>query len=275
MVEEETEEEIEEENIETIERIEDSYLCYNCKSEIYLCSHAYWLCHTCDSHADPARFESYPDGGLAPGGVATLLSGIKNTRFNPLKLEHSDGSNVRWLNRFDWRDGRCKIWGIKADLYSSDPLVDQIFHHSPVFLLPYNHTIRLERRLEGKFFPPIVSLNGRGFVSRRWNYLVRPAEWRNSGFWQGREKNLLNSMEELEYRLFANDNKSNVVAMLVFGSGKYSDISWLSRALHASYSRITDILVFYVDEDDFNDIPKKDISQSDERIIKTSQYISS
>ena len=42
------EEEIEVKNKQVIERLEDSYICYNCKNNISLCSHAYWLCHNCE-----------------------------------------------------------------------------------------------------------------------------------------------------------------------------------------------------------------------------------
>ena len=77
------EEEIEVENKQIIERLEDSYICYNCKNDLSLCSHAYWLCHNCEDSSDPAKFESYPNGVLSPGGVATLLKGIKNSKFIP------------------------------------------------------------------------------------------------------------------------------------------------------------------------------------------------
>ena len=91
------EEEIEVENIQIIERLEDSYICYNCKNDLSLCSHAYWLCHNCEDSSDPAKFESYPNGSLSPGGVATLLKGVKNSKFIPSELEESDGC-VRLLN---------------------------------------------------------------------------------------------------------------------------------------------------------------------------------
>ena len=54
--------------------------------------------------------------------------------------------------------------------------------------------------------------------------------------------------------LFANNNRSNIVAMLVFGSGQYSEISWIPRVLRANGSSITDILFFHIDSNDFNDV---------------------
>ena len=135
------------ENKQIIERLEDSYICYNCENEISLCSHAYWLCHNCEDSSDPAKFESYPNGGLSPGGVATLLKGIKNSKFIPSELEYSDG-RVRLLNR-NKKNRECNLWAIEADMYSSDTLVNQIVNHKPVFLLPYNHKIKLEKKLDG------------------------------------------------------------------------------------------------------------------------------
>jgi len=41
---------------------------------------------------------------------------------------------------------------------------------------------------------------------------------------------------------------------LVFGSGQYSEISWIPRALRANGSKITDILFFHIDSGDFNEI---------------------
>jgi len=245
------EEEIEVENKQIIERLEDSYICYNCKNEISLCSHAYWLCHNCEDSSDPAKFESYPNGGLSPGGIATLLKGVKNSKFIPSELKHSNG-RIRLLNRDKKNSNReCNLWAINADLYSSDTLVNQILQHKPVFLLPYNHKIKLENKLEGVIYPPIVSLNGRQQISRWENYSVIPEEWRNSGTWNERNHYLLCSLLSLKTELFANNNKSNVVAMLVFGSGQYSEISWIPRALRANWSPITDILFFHVDSSDF------------------------
>ena len=158
MVEEEYEE-YEDDEEEMIKRLDESYICYNCKSDLYLCSHANWLCHECENSSDPAIFESYPNGGLAPGGVATLLKGIKNSRFDPSELENSDG-RVRLLNGNKQNNRECNLWAIEADMYSSDSLVNLIINHKPVFLLPYNHTQRLKKRLDGIIYPPIISLNG-------------------------------------------------------------------------------------------------------------------
>ena len=74
------EEEIEVENKQIIERLEDSYICYNCKNDLSLCSHAYWLCHNCEDSSDPAKFESYPNGRLSPGGVARKRCDENNTK---------------------------------------------------------------------------------------------------------------------------------------------------------------------------------------------------
>ena len=268
------EEEYEEEKKEIIERLDESYICYNCGTELYLCSHNYWLCHNCENSSDPAKFESYPNGVLSPGGVSTLLKGVKNSKFNPSELEHSDG-RVRLLNKNQKNSNReCNLWAIEADLYSSDSLVNQILQHHPVFLLPYNHTRKLKRRIHEKFFPPLVSLNGRRNISIWENYSVGTAEWRNSGFWKHRGHHLRCALLSLKEELFANNNKSNVVAMLPFGSGQYSEISWIPRCLLSDRSPITDILFFHKDSDDFNDIPKVGVYQNDERIIKTSSHIS-
>ena len=246
------EEECDEEKKEIIERLDESYICYNCGTEIYLCSHDDWLCHTCENSSDPAKFESYPNGGLSPGGVSTLLKGVKNSKFNPSELEHSDG-RVRLLNKNQKNSNReCNLWAIEADLYSSDSLVNQILQHHPVFLLPYNHTRRLKRRIHEKFFPPLVSLNGRRNIPSWKNYSVIPEEWRNSGFWEDRNHYLRCSLLSLKKELFANNNKSNVVAMLVFGSGQYSEISWIPKCLRTDGSPITDILFFHRDSGDFN-----------------------
>jgi len=238
---------------EMIKCLDESYMCYNCKSNLYLCSHANWLCHVCESSPDPAIFESYPNGGLSPGGVATLLKGIKNSRFNPSELENSDG-RVRLMNGNKQNNRECNLWAIEADMYSSDTLVNQIVNHKPVFLLPYNHKIKLEDKLDGIIYPPIVSLNGRQNISRWDNYSVIPEEWKNSGTWNERNHYLLCSLLSLKKELFANNNKSNVVAMLVFGSGQYSEISWIPRTLRANRSPITDILFFHIDSIDFSDI---------------------
>jgi len=247
------EEEIEVENKQIIERLEDSYICYNCKNDISLCSHAYWLCHNCEDSSDPAKFESYPNGGLSPGGIVTLLKGVKDSKFIPSELKHSNG-RIRLLNRDKKNSNReCNLWAINADLYSSDTLVNQILQHKPVFLLPYNHKIKLENKLEGVIYPPIVSLNGRQNISRWGNYSVIPEEWRNSGTWNERNHYLLCSLLSLKTELFANNNKSNVVVMLVFGSGQYSEISWIPRSLRANWSPITDILFFHIDTCDFID----------------------
>ena len=244
------EEEIEVENKQIIERLEDSYICYNCKNDLSLCSHAYWLCHNCEDSSDPAKFESYPNGGLSPGGIATLLKGVKDSKFIPSELEHSNG-RVRLLNR-NKENRECNLWAIEADMYSSDTLVKQIVNHKPVFLLPYNHKIKLEKKLDGIIYPPIVSLNGRQKISRWDNYSVIPEEWKNSGTWNERNHYLLCSLLSLKKELFANNNKSNVVAMLVFGSGQYSEISWIPGALRANWSPITDILFFHIDSSDFS-----------------------
>ena len=243
MVEEEYEE-YEDDEEEMIKSLNESYICYNCKSDLYLCSHANWLCHECENSSDPAIFESYPNGGLAPGGVATLLQGIKNSRFDPSELENSDG-RVRLLNGNKQNNRECNLWAIQADMYSSDALVNQIVQHYPVFLLPYRHKKKLEKKLDGICYPPIVSLNGRRNISRWENYSVIPEEWRNSGTWNERNHYLLCSLLSLKTELFANNNKSNVVAMLVFGSGQYSEISWIPGALRANWSPITDILFFH------------------------------
>ena len=246
------EEEIEVKNKQVIERLEDSYICYNCKNDLSLCSHAYWLCHNCEDSSDPAKFESYPNGGLSPGGIATLLKGVKDSIFIPSELEHSNG-RVRLLNR-NKKNRECNLWAIEADMYSSDTLVNQIVNHKPVFLLPYNHKIKLEKKLDGIIYPPIVSMNGRGFVSSWKNYSVIPEEWRNSGNWNERNHYLLTSLLSLKKVLFANNNRSNVVCMLVFGSGRYSEISWIPRALRSFGSNITDLLFFHIDSNDFNDV---------------------
>ena len=252
MVEEENEE-YEDNEKEMIKWLSESYICYNCKSDLYLCSHAYWLCHECENSSDPAVFESYPDGGLSPGGIATLLSGVKDSKFIPSELEHSNG-RVRLLNRGKNSNRECNLWAVEADMYSSDTLVNLIINHKPVFLLPYNHTIQLKTSLDGIIYPPIVSLNGRGFVSSWKNYSVIPEEWRNSGNWNERNHYLLSSLLSLKKVLFANNNRSNVVCMLVFGSGRYSEISWIPRALLSFGSNITDLLFFHIDSDDFNDV---------------------
>ena len=245
------EEEYEEDEKE-IKWLSESYVCYNCKDELYLCDHAEWLCHTCEDSKDPAEFESYPGGGLSPGGVATLLNGVKNSKFIPSELEESDG-RVRLLNGNKQDKNQCNLWAINADLYSSDALVNQIVQHNPVFLLPYDHKIKVEQKLDGICYPPIVSLNGRRQISARENHSVIPEEWRNSGPWEERNPTLLCSLLSLKTELFANNNKSNVVAMLVFGSGLCSDISWIPRALRVNGSPITDILFFHNDSNDFRD----------------------
>jgi len=252
MVEEEYEE-YENDEEEMIKWLDESYICFNCKTDLYLCNHTTWLCHTCENEKDPAIFESYPDGGLSPGGVATLLKGIKNSRFDPSELENSDG-RVRLLNGNKQNNRECNLWAIEADMYSSDSLVNLIINHKPVFLLPYNHTIKLKTRLDGIIYPPIVSLNGRRNIASWQNYSVTPQEWRNSGNWYERKPYLLNSLLNLKKVLFANNNRSNIVAMLVFGSGQYSEISWIPRVLRANGSSITDILFFHIDSNDFNDV---------------------
>ena len=244
-------EEHEDNEEEMIKCLNESYMCYNCKSDIYLCSHANWLCHNCENSSDPAVFESYPDGGLSPGGIATLLSGVKDSKFVPSDLEHSNG-RVRLLNRNQIKSRECNLWAIEADMYSSDDLVNQIINHKPAFLLPYNHTIKLKTRLDGIIYPPIISLNGRRNIASWQNYSVIPEEWRNSGNWDERNHYLLCSLLSLKKVLFANNNKSNVVAMLVFGSGQYSEISWIPGALRANGSSITDILFFHKDSSDYN-----------------------
>ena len=223
MVEEEYEE-YEDDEEEMIKRLDESYICYNCKSDLYLCSHANWLCHECENSSDPAIFESYKTGELSSGGVATLLSGIKDKKFDPSKLENSDG-RVRLLNGNKQDKSECNLWAIEADMYSSDTLVNQIVNHKPAFLLPYNHTIRLKTRLDGIIYPPIISLNGIGSISSWQNYSVSPGVWRNSGNWSERNHYLLCSLLSLSKELMKRKNKSNVVAMLVFGSGQCSDIS--------------------------------------------------
>ena len=249
MVEEEYEE-YEDNDEETIKWLNESYICYNCKSDIYLCSHANWLCHNCENSSDPAIFESYPNGELSPGGIATLLSGVKNSKFVPSELEHSNG-RVRLLNKNQTNSRECNLWAIEADIYSSDALVNQIINHKPAFLLPYNHTIKLKTRLDGIIYPPIISLNGRRNIASWQNYSVIPEEWQNSGNWDERNHYLLRSLLSLKKVLFANNNRSNVVAMLVFGLGQYSEISWIPGALHANGSSITDILFFHIDSSDF------------------------
>ena len=67
---------------------------------------------------DPAVFEGYPNGGLSPGGVATLLKGIKNSKFDPSELENSDG-RVRLLNGNKQNNTECNLWAIEADMYLS------------------------------------------------------------------------------------------------------------------------------------------------------------
>ena len=159
---------------------------------------------------------------------------------------------VRLLNGNKQDKSECNLFAIHGDMYSSDSLVNLIINHKPVFLLPYNHTIKLKTRLDGIIYPPIVSMNGRGFVSSWKNYSVIPEEWRNSGNWDERNHYLLSSLLSLKKVLFANNNRSNVVAMLVFGSGQYSEISWIPEALRANGSKITDILLFHIDSSDFN-----------------------
>ena len=235
-----------------VKRLSESYVCYNCKDELYLCHHAEWLCHTCEDSKDPAEFESYPGGGLSPGGVATLLKGVKNSKFIPSELEESDG-RVRLLNRKKRDKSECNLWAINADLYSSDALVNQILQHNPVFLLPYGHKKKLTKKLDGICYPPIVSLNGRRQISTWENHSVIPEEWRNSGTWNERNHYLLCSLLSLSKELMKRKNNSNVVAMLVFGSGKCSDISWIPRSLRVNRSPITDILFFHIDSNDFSD----------------------
>jgi len=251
MVEEEYEE-YEDDDEEMIKWLHESYICFNCKTDLYLCKHATWLCHTCENEKDPAIFEGYPHGGLAPGGVATLLKGIKNSRFDPSELENSDG-RVRLLNGNKQNNRECNLWAIEADMYSSDALVNQIINHKPAFLLPYNHTIKLKTRLDGIIYPPIISLNGIGNIASWQNYSVGPGVWRNSGNWSERNHYLLCSLLGLSKELMKRKNKSNVVAMLVFGSGQCSDISWIPRALRVNWSPITDILFFHIDSNDFSD----------------------
>ena len=243
------EEEYEEDEKE-IKWLSESYVCYNCKGELYLCHHAEWLCHTCEGSKDPAKFESYQGGGLSPGGVSTLLKGVKNSKFIPSELEESD-RRVRLLNGNKRDKSECNLWAINADLYSSDALVNQIVQHNPVFLLPYGHKKKLAIKLDGICYPPIVSLNGRRQISSWQNHSVIPEEWRNSGTWNERNYYLLCSLLSLKTELFTNNNNSNVVAMLVFGSGQYSEISWIPGALRANWSPITDILFFHIDPCDF------------------------
>ena len=251
MVEEEYEE-YEDNDEEMIKWFNESYLCYNCKSDIYLCSHANWLCHNCENSSDPAIFESYPDGELSPGGIATLLSGVKDSNFVPSELEYSNG-RVRLPNRNQTNSRECNLWAIEADIYSSDALVNQIINHKPAFLLPYNHTIKLKTRLDGIIYPPIISLNGIGSIPSWQNYSVSPGVWKNSGIWPKRNPHLLCSLLSLSKELMKRKNESNVVAMLVYGTGQCSDISWIPRALRANWSPITDILFFHIDSNDFSD----------------------
>ena len=148
---------------------------------------------------------------------------------------------------------RDSLWAINADIYSSDSLVNQIINHKPAFLLPYNHTLRLKTRLDGIIYPPIISLNGIGSISSWQNYSVSPGVWKNSGFWPKRNPHLLCSLLSLSKELMKRKNESNVVAMLVYGTGQCSDISWIPRALRANWSPITDILFFHIDSNDFSD----------------------
>ena len=252
MVEEEYEE-YEDDEEDMINWLDGSYVCFNCKADLYLCNHATWLCHTCENEKDPAVFEGYPNGGLSPGGVATLLKGIKNSKFDPSELENSDG-RVRLLNGNKQNNTECNLWAIEADMYSSDPLVNLIINHKPVFLLPYNHTIKLKTRLDGIIYPPIVSLNGRRNIASWQNYSVIPQEWRNSGNWDERNHYLLCSLLSISKKIMKRKNQSNVVAMLVFGAGQCSEISWIPRALRANGSKITDLLFFHIDSNDFNDL---------------------
>ena len=138
------EEEYEDDEEEMIKRLDESYICDNCKSDLYLCSHADWLCHECENSSDPAIFESYKTGELSSGGVATLLSGIKDSRFDPSELENADG-RVRLLNRNKRDKSESNLGAINADLYASDALVNEILNHKPAFLLPDNLTQRLKK----------------------------------------------------------------------------------------------------------------------------------
>ena len=161
--------------------------------------------------------------------------------------------SVRLLNGNKQDIFECKLWAINADLYSSDSLVNMIINHKPVFLLPYTHTQRLKKRLDGIIYPPIISLNGIGNIASWQNHSVSPGVWKNSGTWNERKPNLLCSLLSLSKELMKRKNKSNVVAMLVFGSGQCSDISWIPRALRVNWSPITDILFFHIDCNDFSD----------------------
>ena len=212
------EEEYEEDEKE-LKRLSESYVCYNCKNELYLCDHAEWLCHTCEDSKDPAKFESYQGGGLSPGGVATLLKGVKNSKFIPSELEESDG-RVRLLNGNKQDKNQCNLWAINADLYSSDALVNQIVQHNPVFLLPYDHKIKVEQKLDGICYPPIVSLNGRRQISTWENHSVIPEEWRNSGTWNERNHYLLCSLLSLSKELMKRIIKKFFLinTVLTFGS---------------------------------------------------------
>jgi hypothetical protein len=245
-------EEYEDDDEEMIKWLDESYICFNCKTDLYLCNHDTWLCHTCENEKNPAIFEGYPHGGLAPGGVASLLRGQEGANFNPSEFSNSDG-RVRLLNGNKQNNRECNLWAIEADMYSSDSLVNQIVNHNPVFLLPYNHKKKLEKKLDGIIYPPIVSLNGRRNIASWQNYSVIPQEWKNSGNWHERNNYLLSSLLSLKKVLFANNNATNVVCMLPFGSGQYSEISWIPRALRSFGSNITDLLFFHIDSNDYND----------------------
>ena len=187
-------------------------------------------------------------------------------------MEHSNG-RVRLLNKNQTNSRECNLWAIEADIYSSDTLVNQIINHKPAFLLPYNHTIRLKTRLDGIIYPPIVSLNGRRNIASWQNYSVSPGVWKNSGSWPKRNHYLLCSLLSLSKELMERKNESNVVAMLVYGTGQCSDISWIPRALRANWSPITDILFFHIDSNDFSDECLSPQSISDRFLESYNNYV--
>jgi len=239
-------------NKKIIERFEDSYICYNC-SDLYLCSHnSLWVCHGC---SEEATFDSYPYGGLSPSGISTLRNGINDSKFDPSELENSNSGRVVLLNKDRKNNTECKLWAVEGNIYDieSDSLINLITRHLPVYLVPYKKSIQLEKRFAGIVYPPIVSINGRGFLPAWRNHGVQPEEWINSGTWSARPHFLLSSLLQLEKELFANSNHQNVVIMLVFGEGKYSEIEYIPRALRSFGSSITDLLFIHKDPKDFND----------------------